>query len=110
MAGFVQIIEYRTSKPDEIRALGEDFRKTRVASDDGPRPVRLLACADRDNPGRYFSIVEFASYEEAMENSNREDTSEFAAKMMELTDGPATFYNLDVEDTLDYGGTGSSGA
>jgi hypothetical protein len=103
MAGFVQIIEYRTSKPDEVRALGEQYRKDREAGGDGPMPARLMACADRDDPGRYFSIVEFGSYEEAMANSQRAETGEFAAKMMELCDGPATFYNLDLEQTSEMG-------
>jgi hypothetical protein len=103
MAGFVQIIEYRTSRPEEVRALGDQFRKGREASDEGPAPVRMMDCADRDNPDRYFTIVEFASYEDAMANSEREDTSAFAAQMMELTDGPATFYNLDLVQTTEMG-------
>ncbi len=36
-----------------------------------------------------------------MENSKRADTSEFATKMMELADGPTTFYNLDVEESVE---------
>ncbi|GAA3126589.1 hypothetical protein JOF29_002620 [Kribbella aluminosa] len=95
MAGFVQIIEYRTSKADEVTALMEEFRAKREADNDGPAPVRGLTCADRDQAGRYFSIIEFKSYEEAMENSRRPDTTEFSQRMMELCDGPATFYNLD---------------
>ncbi|WP_329001163.1 hypothetical protein OHA18_42850 [Kribbella sp. NBC_00709] len=102
MAGFVQIIEYRTSKPDEIQALMEDFQSKRQAEGDGPSPVHGLACADRDEPGRYFSIIEFASYEEAMENSRRADTTEFATKMMELCDGPSRFYNLDQLAEMKY--------
>jgi hypothetical protein len=102
MAGFVQIIEYRTSKPDEIAALMEDFQKTRMAAGDGPSPTRAITCADRDEPGRYFSVVEFASYDEAMENSKRADTTEFSAKMMELCDGPGAFHNLDLVQTADY--------
>ncbi|MDX3002090.1 hypothetical protein PWY87_10445 [Kribbella solani] len=102
MAGFVQIIEYRTSKPDEIATLMEEFRAKRVAANDGPAPVRTTACADRDVPGRYFAIVEFGSYEEAMENSGRSDTSEFSARMMELCDGPGTFYNLDLVAVMNY--------
>ena len=101
MAAFIQIIEYRTSRPDEMRAITEEFRKTREASGEGPTPTRMTACVDRDNPGRYFDIVEFASYEEAMENSGREDTGEFATRMMELADGPTTFYNLDVEESVE---------
>ncbi|MEU8222546.1 hypothetical protein [Kribbella sp. NPDC048915] len=102
MAGFVQIIEYRTSKPDEVAALMADYRAKREAAGDGPAPTHATTCADRDEPGRYFSIVEFASYDEAMENSQRADTGEFAAKMMELCDGPTTFYNLDKVDELEY--------
>ncbi|WP_350274889.1 hypothetical protein [Kribbella sp. HUAS MG21] len=102
MAGFLQIIEYRTSKPDEISALMEDFRAKREAGGEGPSPVRAVTGADRDEPGRYFAIVEFASYDEAMENSNRADTNEFAEKMMALCDGPAKYYNLDQVDLQDY--------
>jgi len=101
MAGFIQIIEYRTSKPDEVAELNEQYRKEREAGGDGPAPTRGFTGADRDDPGRYFAIVEFSSYEEAMENSARPDTGEFAAKMMELCDGPTTFYNLDLTQTFE---------
>ncbi|MFI7063230.1 hypothetical protein ACIBL3_19765 [Kribbella sp. NPDC050124] len=101
MAAFVQIIEYRTQKPDEVAALNDEFRKNRETSGEGSAPTLALACADRDQPGRYFAIVQFGSYEEAMENSNRADTSEYAAKMMELCDGPATYYNLDVLQSME---------
>ncbi|MFG1912419.1 hypothetical protein [Kribbella sp. NPDC048928] len=102
MAGFVQIIEYRTSKPDEVAALMEEFRAKREADGDGPAPVRGLACSDRDEAGRYFAIVEFDSYEEAMANSQRPDTTEMSEKMMALCDGPGKFYNLDVLDRMSY--------
>jgi hypothetical protein len=102
MVGFVQIIEYRTSKPDEIAALMEDFRAKREADGSGAAPSRALNCADRDEAGRYFAIVEFNSYEEAMENSQRADTTEFSEKMMELCDGPGNFYNLDLQETMNY--------
>jgi len=102
MAGFVQIIEYRTSKPDEVAALLEDYQAKREAGADGPTPSRGMSCADRDEPGRYFSIIEFDSYEEAMENSKRADTTEFAEQMMVLCDGPSKFYNLDQVALMEY--------
>ena len=49
-------------------------------------------------PDRYFNIVFFNSYEEAMQNSSLPETDTFSKKMMGLADGPPTFYNLDVED------------
>jgi len=93
--GFVQIIEFRTSRIDEMRAVADEWdARPKTPSD----PSRVVLCADRDDPGRYFSIVFFDSYEQAMENSNRPETDEMAQRMMALGDGPPTFYNLDVLD------------
>ena len=98
MAGFVQIIEFQTSRIEEIEALG---RPSRTEGATPPTFRRIVATADRDRPGTYYTVVEFDSYDSAMENSGRPETSDFAAKMAELCDGPPTFRNLDVmwEDT-----------
>jgi hypothetical protein len=93
MAGFIQIIEYQTSRIDEVQALINE-RRSQMAGDTTVR--RGTMTADRDRPGYYLTIIEFDSYESAMENSNRPDTGEMAAKMAKLCDGPPTFYNLDV--------------
>jgi hypothetical protein len=94
MAGFVQIIEFTTSRPEEVKALSEDYRANRGDS----RVVRGTFTADKDRPNTYLNIVEFPSYDAAMENSKHPATAEFAEKMMVLCDGPAKFYNLDVMD------------
>jgi hypothetical protein len=91
--GFVQIIEFKTSKIDEMRKVGEEWEAA-AAADSKAR--RRVMCEDRDNPGRYFNIVFFDSYEQAMENSNLPVTQEYSQKMMALGDGAPTFYNLDV--------------
>ena len=98
MAKFVQTVSYTSTRPDEIRALGEKFRDERMAADDGPKPLSVTICADRDSPNRYTTIAVFASYEDAMANSNRPETHEFAQQMAKLCDGPPTFANLDVID------------
>jgi len=41
-------------------------------------------------------MVEFASYDTGMDNSNRPETSEFAIDLAELSEEPLTFRNLDV--------------
>ena len=94
MAGFIQIIEYRTSRFDEVKALGEE----RARADTGSLARRVTATENRDKPGTYMTIVEFDSYEAAMENSKRPETQDFAEQMMKLCDGPPTFHNLDVRD------------
>lgn len=96
MAKFIQTISYTTSRIDEVLALGEEFRAQRLAAIEGAKPIQISVCADRDVPNRYTTVVEFASYEEAMENSNRPETAEFAQQMMKICDGPPTFANLDV--------------
>jgi hypothetical protein len=95
MAGFVQIIQYSTSRFDEVEKLYEELQARQEAG----TVRRAIVTADRDHPNQYVSVVEFDSYESAMENSNRPETSEFASRMAALCDGPATFYNLDVLQT-----------
>ena len=92
MAGFVQIIEYSTSRFDEMRQLMEQWR------DEHPDmgPVRISVTADRDRQDTYVSIVEFSSYEEAMRNNDDPVTADFAARLQELSDGPPVFRNLDL--------------
>jgi quinol monooxygenase YgiN len=101
MAGFIQIIEFKTSRIDEIEALAGE-RSSELG--DGSTVHRVTVTADRDRPGYYLTIAEFDSYESAMENSNRPETAEFAAQMAKLCDGPPKFYNLDVHRVMGIGG------
>lgn len=92
MNGFVQTIEWRTSKIDEVRKLNDEWRERFPEMG----PTRILAAADRDNSGAYITVVEFESYEAAMKNSQDPATSEYADRMNALCDGPPTFRNFDV--------------
>lgn len=90
---FIQIIEYRTSRSDELNAaLDAWLKKT-----EGKRLARRgVQTRDRDATDTFVQIVEFASYEDAMANSNMAETGEFASQLAALCDGPPTFRNLDV--------------
>ena len=90
---FVQIIEFRTSQFDDMQKVGNDWE---AAAGGESKARRRFLCQDRDDPGRYFNVVFFDSFDEAMENSSLPVTQEFSQKMMALADGPPTFYNLDV--------------
>lgn len=96
MPAFIQIIEWSTSRLDEVMELGRS-RRDEMAEDG---PVRLTVTAERDKPGRFLTIVEFPSYEAAMRNSHDPKTDEFARTMAELCDGPPVFHDLDVVDTM----------
>ncbi len=94
---FVQIIEYQTSRPEEIQALQRRWEEETA----GKRSAtRVLACADRDRPNTYVTVVEFPSYDEAMRNSNLPATAAMAEQLAKLCDGPPSFRNLDLKDVL----------
>jgi hypothetical protein len=91
--GFIQIIEYRTSKPEEMAAVGDEWE---AAAGADRKARRRVLCQDRESADRYFNIVFFDSYEEAMQNSDLPVTQEFSRRLLALADGQPTFYNLDV--------------
>jgi hypothetical protein len=97
MPGFVQIMEIKTSRVDEVEALSKRMQEERG---DALLADKATFTADRDRPGYYLIIVEFDSYERAMENSNDPETTKYAAQLGELLDAPPKFYNLDVRAEL----------
>jgi hypothetical protein len=96
---FIQIIEYQTSRIDELNAELDGW----LAETKGKRlAMRGVQTKDRDATNTYVQIVEFPSYEDAMTNSNLPETAKFAATLASLCDGPPKFRNLDVlrEETM----------
>ena len=90
---FIQIIEYKTSRIDELNAALDGWLE---ATQGRRAATRGVQTKDRDASNIYLQIVEFPSYEQAMANSNLPETGEFAAKLASLCDGPPSFRNLDV--------------
>ena len=91
--GFIQIIDVRTSKYDELMAFDAEWR----SATEGKRTLRRsLVTRDRNDPEHYLILAFFDDYESAMTNSQLPETGEFAAKQMAIADGPATFLDLDV--------------
>ena len=92
---FVQIIEFRTSDIEKGRQIDEQWRR----ATEGKRTVRReLLARDHSDPNRYFAVVFFDSYESAMENSSLPETKAAAEEYMKVSDGPPTFYDLDILD------------
>ena len=90
---FIQIIEYRTSDPDGIRKVDEEWEQ----ATEGKRTVRRsFTGRDRNDQTRFFETVFFDSYESAMENSNLPETQAAPEKLAALTDEGPRFYDLDV--------------
>lgn len=90
---FTQIIDVRTSRLDEMMDLQ---RQWEAESQDSPYKATVQTTRDRDDPEHCIVIVTFDSYDEAMANSERPETTEFSQMMSKLADGPPRFINLDV--------------
>jgi len=90
---FVQTIEFRTSRYDEVEAIMAEWESSTASTH---TPTRAWTTRDRDRADVYVQIVEFPSYDDAMRNSELPETASFAEKMMAICDGPPIFRNLDV--------------
>lgn len=90
---FIQIVEMRTSKFDELNTLGDGF----FAATEGKRTLKASYVGrDRNDPDRYFLLAFFDSHDAAMANSNLPETAALAEKQAALLDGPSIFTDLDI--------------
>lgn len=92
MTGFVQVIEYTTSRQDDIDAFMRDWRQRHPVMG----PARATVTVERGAPHKHLAILEFASYEDAVRNDEDPATQEFAAFMRSACDGPPVYHDLDV--------------
>jgi quinol monooxygenase YgiN len=90
---FVQLIEFQTGRIDEFDAALDEWLEESAG---WRAPTRALSARDRDQPDSYVQIVEFPSFEAAMENSARPETGRLAERLAALCTAPPTFRNLDV--------------
>lgn len=96
---FVQIIEYETSRADELDRVFDEW----LAATEGKRTVlHEMHTRDRDRPTHYVDIIEFPSYEKAMANSELPETRRIAEQMRAVCTGEPRFLNLQVarEETM----------
>ena len=90
---FMQLIEFRTSDIEGVRAIDDEWRQVT----EGKRTARReLLARDHNDPDRYFAVVYFDSYDSAMENSAMPETQAVAEKYQKATDGPPVFHDLDI--------------
>ena len=91
---FTQHIVFYASDEHAIETLLDEWRLAGSTEGSGFLGGRLLRF--RDKPGRYVLQAEFDSWESSEANSNRPETQEWSARLVELIDGEAKYENLDV--------------
>ena len=102
---FIQIIQGRCTRQDELRALAEGWREEL-----GPGATGWLGgtygFTDDD---MFVGVVRFESREAATANSERPEQGEWAERMMALMDGPVEFHDCDDVTLMMDGGSDSAG-
>ncbi|GAA2514482.1 ester cyclase [Streptomyces gobitricini] len=90
---FVQIIDCKTDRVEEMNRLMDSWAE---ATRGKRTATHALMGRDRSDSTHVLEIVEFPSYEEAMENSRLPETDRIFREMTALCDGEPTFTDLDV--------------
>jgi hypothetical protein len=102
---FIQIIQGRCTRQDELRAMAEDWR----AELSGGAVGWLGGTYGFTDDDEFIGIVRFESRDAAMANSARPEQGAWAEKMMALMDGPVEFHDCDDVMLLMDGGSDDAG-
>jgi plasmid stability protein len=94
---FLQLIEFHARDLDGFGRIVEEWRERM-----GPATtVRWgVVAADRHRADTYVEIVAFPDHASAMRNSDHPVTADFAKRMQEVTEGEASYRDLDVVRVL----------
>ncbi|MBC2904757.1 ester cyclase [Streptomyces sp. PSKA01] len=90
---FVQLIDCKTSNVDQLNRLMDSW----VEATQGKRTAtHSIVGRDRSDSAHVVEIVEFPSYEEAMQNSNLPETNRIFEELVAACEETPTFTDLDV--------------
>jgi hypothetical protein len=90
---FLQLIEFHARDLDDFGRIVEEWRE-RIGQEATARWG--VVAADRDRPDTYVEMVAFPDHVSAMRNSEHPVTADFAKGLQEVTEGEASFRDLDV--------------
>ena len=102
---FIQIIQGKCTKPDELRAMAENWREEIGPGADG----WLGGTYGFTDDNTFVGVVRFESREAAMRNSERPEQGAWAERMMALMDGPVEFHDCEDVTLMMDGGSDSAG-
>ena len=102
---FIQIIQGRCTRQDEMHALADEWREQLATGADG----WLGGTYGFTDDGMFLGVVRFEDRATAMANSDRPEQGEWAAKMAEVMDGPMEFHDCDDVTLLFDGGSDDAG-
>ena len=102
---FIQIIQGKCTRQDELRALADTWREEMAPSADG----WLGGTYGFTDDGQFVGVIRFESREAAMRNSERPEQGEWAQRMTALIDGPVEYHDCDDVTLMLDGGSDDAG-
>ena len=98
---FIQTIAVRSDNPEVLGDLLREWDRNQASADVmGYMGSHLFS--DRDNPGNYLIVAEFAvvdpdvtAAEEALRNNERPETQEWAKKLLASIEGDPLYHHYD---------------
>jgi hypothetical protein len=102
---FIQIIQGRCTRQDELHALIDEWRRDLSSGATG----WLGGTYGFTDDDQFVGVVRFESREAAMANSVRSEQTAWAERMAELMDGPMEFHDCNDVTLLMDGGSDDAG-
>lgn len=102
---FIQMIQGPCTRQGEARRLLDSWHRDLAPGATG----WLGGTHGFTDDGQLIGVIRFTSREAAMENSNRPEQGEWAARLMQLMDGPMEFHDCDDVTLLMDGGSDDAG-
>ena len=102
---FIQIIQGKCTRQDEMHALADEWREQLAPGADG----WLGGTYGFTDDGMFLGVVRFEDREKAMANSERPEQGAWAERMAALFDGPVEFHDSDDVTLLFEGGSDDAG-
>jgi hypothetical protein len=102
---FIQIIQGRCTRQDELRALADGWREELGPTADGWLGG-TYGFADDD---MFVGVIRFTDREAAMRNSARPEQAAWAERMSALMEGPVEFHDCDDVTLMMGGGSDDAG-
>jgi quinol monooxygenase YgiN len=81
----------RSTRERELHDLARTWHVEQRGVAPGYEGLRILA--DRDDPTRFFIVVDFASEEQANQNNDRPETQAWATKLRTLTTAEPVYHS-----------------
>jgi hypothetical protein len=98
---FIQIIQGRCTRQDEMHSLATEWREKLSEGADG----WLGGTYGFTDDGMFMAVIRFEDRDRAMANSRRPEQGEWAERMAALFDGPVEFHDSDDVSLLFEGGS-----